>query len=114
MDQRQEEGGRRLTFHQWVRIFVFAAFVALFATLAAAETGPEPVDFYCTSLAAARGAADPLTLEALLEFGYCKHFIADHGFQAYGEMVFVEEIEGTDKTIWFVDFRNTTWVFTIR
>lgn len=114
MDQRQEKGGRRLSFHQWVRIFVLAAFVTLFAVLAAAEAGPEPVDFFCNSIAAARGAVDPETRTALIAARECGHFIADYGFQAYGEFRFVEEIAGTDRTIWLVDFHNTIKVYTVR
>lgn len=114
MDQGQESGKRRLTFGQWGRLVLFALTVTLLVSAVAAETGPEPVDFYCGSLAAARSTGDPETLDALVEAGYCKHFVSDHGFQAFGELEYIETIEGTDKTIWLVHFGNGTWVYTVR
>ena len=96
------------------RVVLFAAFVTFIAWAATAETGPEPVDFFCNSVAAARGAADDMTLVALVEQGKCGSFVTDYGFQAYGELTFVEEIEGTDFTIWLVDFANTITVYTVR
>jgi len=114
MDRGQEGRSSRLTAWQWTRIAFFALFFVLFVSAVTAETGPEEVDFHCNSLAAARAAGDPELLEHMLDAGYCKYFVADYGFTARGDLTFVEDIEGTDKSVWFVDFANGTWTYTVR
>ena len=95
----------------WFRILLVALVVTLIATMATAE---EEVDFYCTSAAAAASSADPLTRAELIDALYCGYFSERYGFVSRGELVHIQDIDGTALAVYRVDYPNGTFAYTVK
>ena len=94
-----------------MRIFLMALVVILVATIA---TAGEEVDFYCTSAVAAHSSTDPLTRAELIDAAYCGYFSEQYGFVSRGKLVHIQDIDGTDMSVYRVDYTNGTFAYTVK
>lgn len=88
--------------------------VTLFCVVGATTAYGEDVDFFCNSATAAEASVDPEIRKQLIETTTCGYFTQRYGFMSKGTLTHVKDVDGTDKSVYFVDYGNGTYTYTVK